>query len=279
MKISYLTLFPQLIESYISEALLKKAIDHQILDLEVINLRDFSDNKYKSVDDSPFGGGDGMILRPEIAEAAFKSVMSYSNKTLKVYLSPQGQVLDQKILKDILNYDHIILLCGRYGGVDQRILNQHIDQEISIGDYVLSGGELAALVLTEALSRFLPGVLGHAESVQNDSLSPELNGLLEAPQFTKPQDFVEQKIPSVLVSGDHSKIKDWRNHLSLLMTWKKRKDLFLKFKDQFRSQCEDQLFLKAHKKFIAEISSADLKIMGLSESDANQYLLEWSKPT
>lgn len=270
MKFTFISLFPELIESYLSDALLKKAADKKLLNFNIVNLRQYSDNKYKSVDDTAYGGGDGMLLRPEIADQCFnelyKSADYKPESTLRIYLSPQGEKLEQATIHKLLKYEHLVLLSGRYGGIDQRIINHHIDLEISLGDFVLSGGELASLALTESVSRFIPGVLGHDQSVIADSFH---NGLLEAPQFTKPSVWGDNDVPEVLLSGNHAKIALWKHHMSLLITWKKRRDLFLKAQKELVG---DQL--KNHLKFVSEITEAELKAVDLTKQDLDQHILE-----
>jgi tRNA (guanine37-N1)-methyltransferase len=270
MKFTYLTLFPELIQSYLSDALLKKASDKKLLNFNIINLRKYSDNKYNSVDDTAYGGGDGMLLRPEIADKCFNELYAspdYNQQTtLRIYLSPQGEKLEQATIHKLLKYDHLVLLSGRYGGIDQRIINHHIDLEISLGDFVLSGGELAALALTESVSRFIPGVLGHEQSVIADSFH---NGLLEAPQFTKPALWGDENVPEVLTSGHHEKIAIWKLHMGLLITWKKRHDLFLKAQKELIGPK-----LKNHLKFLAELKDEELKAVDLTRQDLDQHLNE-----
>lgn len=270
MKFTYLTLFPELIQSYLGDALLKKAEDKKLLEFNIINLRKFSDNKYNSVDDTAYGGGDGMLLRPDIADRCFnelyKSADYKPESTLRIYLSPQGDKIDQAMLHKFLKYDHLVLLSGRYGGIDQRIINHHIDQEISLGDFVLSGGELAALALTEGLSRFIPGVLGHQQSVIADSFT---QGLLEAPQFTKPSTWGGDSVPSVLLSGHHEKIATWKHHMAILITWKKRRDLFLKTQKELVGPV-----LKNHLKFLSELTSTEIESVGLSSEDIAHHMNE-----
>lgn len=270
MKFTYLTLFPELIQSYLSDALLKKAEDKKLLEFNVINLRKYSDNKYNSVDDTAYGGGDGMILRPEIADKCFNELYASADykpeSALRIYLSPQGEKLEQATIHKLLKYDHLVLLSGRYGGIDQRIINHHIDLEISLGDFVLSGGELAALALTESVSRFIPGVLGHNQSVIADSFH---NGLLEAPQFTKPAVWGSEKVPDVLLSGHHEKIAIWKHHMGLLITWKKRPDLFLKAQKELVATN-----LKNHLKFLSEITDEELKSVELTRQDLDQHMNE-----
>lgn len=224
MKIKIMTLFPDLIQAYLSDALLAKAIGSGLLDIQTIHLRNFSDNSYKSIDDSPFGGGDGMLMRADLLEKALLSILVQHKKQVVIYLSPQGEKFTHVHAEQwAQNKDtELILICGRYAGIDQRFIDEYVDLEISIGDYVLSGGELPALVLIEAVSRFIPGVLGHADSAVQDSLQA---GLLEAPQYTRPQLWKERKVPDVLLSGNHQKIADWKLGMSLKTTLEKRPDL------------------------------------------------------
>lgn len=221
------TLFPDLITAYLKDALLSKAIKNNLLEVEVINLRDQAQKKYNSVDDTVFGGGDGMLLQCEpLAETLKFLGISKKNDPLRkvIYLSPQGRKWNNKLAQQWINLEEIILVCGRYAGVDQRFIQKYVDEEISIGDFILSGGELAALAVIETMSRFIPGVLGHAQSATQDSFE---NGLLEAPQFTKPQNFDGQLVPQTLLSGNHQKIAEWRQQVSVLITFKKRPELLL----------------------------------------------------
>jgi tRNA (guanine37-N1)-methyltransferase len=270
MKFTYLTLFPELIQNYLGDALLKKAEGKKLVQFDVVNLRKYSDNKYNSVDDTAYGGGDGMLLRPEIADACFndiyKSPEYKSEATLRIYLSPQGEKLDQPMLHKLLKYDHLVLLSGRYGGIDQRIINHHIDMEISLGDFVLSGGELPSLALTESLSRFIPGVLGHDQSVIADSFN---NGLLEAPQFTKPATWGGENVPEVLLSGHHEKIGSWKHHMGLLITWKKRRDLFLIAEKELVGTA-----FKNHIKFLEALTKEEIESVGLTLEDVAHHMNE-----
>lgn len=226
MQINIITLFPDLVQMYLSDALIAKAIAGNVMQINVVNLRNFSDNAYKSVDDSPFGGGDGMLMRPDILEKALLSLPVYPDKKRNViYLTPQGKRLEQD---DVKNYASaglsadLVLICGRYAGVDERFIETFVDQEVSIGDYVLSGGELPALVFVEAVSRFIPGVLGQIESAEQDSFQ---NQLLEAPQYTRPQVWKDMKVPDVLLSGHHGKIAEWKRAMAVKQTLEKRPDL------------------------------------------------------
>lgn len=228
MKAKIISLFPELIQSYLQDALISKAIESGLIKIEVINLRNFSDNKYKSVDDAPFGGGDGMLLRADILEKALLSVKDSSKKQKVIYFSPQGKVLTHEHVKrhskDSAEVE-FIFICGRYAGIDQRFIDTYVDEEVSIGDYVLSGGELAALVFTEAVSRFIPGVLGNSQSSIEDSFK---SGLLEAPQYTRPQVWNGLQVPEILTSGNHAKIQKWKEEMSLKVTEEKRPDLLAK---------------------------------------------------
>ncbi len=253
-----ITLFPDLIKAYLADALLSKAITNQIVTIDIIDLRKFSQKKYNSVDDTIFGGGDGMLIQNLPLELALKEAGSQSNLTSSkkktVYLSPQGNKWDHQQVKNMTQLDEVILVCGRYAGIDQRFIHQHIDEEISIGDFVLSGGELAALVVIESVSRFLPGVLGDAESATRDSFE---NGLLEAPQFTKPQLENGLSVPAVLLSGNHQKITEWRQMCSILITLKKRPDLI--------DADQKNIDWKAVFSFYEAMNFADKEILGLTD--------------
>lgn len=226
MRINIITLFPDLITSYLSDALIAKAVSNGLLQINVVNLRNFSDNAYKSVDDTPFGGGDGMLMRPDILEKALLSLPDAGEKKrVVIYLSPQGKRLEQSDVKayaSVSSSVEYVLICGRYAGVDERFIETYVDEEVSIGDYVLSGGELPALVFVEAVSRFIPGVLGQIESAEQDSFQ---NQLLEAPQYTRPQVWNNLKVPDVLLSGHHKKINDWKQAMAVQQTLTKRPDL------------------------------------------------------
>ncbi len=231
IKFKVITLFPDLIQAYLADAILAKAIAKECLEIQVVNLRDFSQKKYNSVDDTIFGGGDGMLIQNRPLQLALESlpVAAASSQQRKkvVYLSPQGMPWRSGLAKDFSDLDEVVLICGRYAGIDQRFIHQFVDAEISLGDFVLSGGELAALAIIESVSRFIPGVLGDATSARQDSFE---NGLLEAPQFTKPQSENGLSVPEVLVSGNHLKISQWQQHCSILVTLKKRPDLLVEQK-------------------------------------------------
>ena len=239
IQFTVLTLFPDLIENYLGDALLSKAIQQNRIQVKVVSLRSFSIGRYKSIDDVPYGGGDGMVFKASVLEGALNSIQEKSTTKKKIiYLSPQGQTWNHSLAQKMANewsYSvdtknratdvefEVILICGRYAGIDQRFIQKYVDEEISIGDYVLSGGELAALVLIESISRYIPGVLGDEQSASKDSFE---DNWLEAPQFTKPQVWAEMAIPEVLASGNHQKIAEWKKYASWLVTFKKRPDLF-----------------------------------------------------
>jgi len=220
MKIDVLTLFP---ESFapLKTSLLGKAQEKNALEINLIDIRGFSKDKHKKCDDYPFGGGVGMLMTPQPIYDAFVSIDGYE-KAHKIYLSPKGEKLLQSKVKELAKYDHLILLCGHYEGVDQRIIDMLIDEEISIGDYVLTGGEIPAMAVIDAVSRYVPGVLGKLESTSDESFS---EGLLEYPQYTRPQNFMGHEVPEVLVSGDHQKVDDWRKKEAQKITQQRRPDI------------------------------------------------------
>lgn len=222
IKFKVITLFPDLISHYLQDAIIAKAVQLNVLFVELINLRDFSDNPYKSVDDMPYGGGDGMLIRADILEKALLSIKK--EKQTVIYLSPQGKLFNSTQGDNLIQNGEyeIVLICGRYAGIDQRFIDTYVDHEISIGDYVLSGGELPALVVIEAVTRLIPGVLGNRTSAVEDSFK---DGLLEAPQYTRPQIWNEQRVPDILLSGNHQKIAEWKQKMALEVTLKKRPEL------------------------------------------------------
>lgn len=218
MKISILTIFPEIFGNFLNTSLIKKAINSKKIDINLLNIRDYSKNKQKSVDDTPYGGGVGMLMMFPPVYDAIKDVKKEYSKV--VYLSPQGITYNQKIAKKLKDEKHLILLCGRYEGIDERIKDV-VDYEISIGDYILMGGEIPAMVLCESITRLIPGVIKD-ESVNEDTFE---NNLLKYPEYTKPAEYMGYKVPDVLLSGNHKKINDWRKEMQLKNTIKKRKDL------------------------------------------------------
>ena len=224
MKFDILTLFPEMFEP-LKKSIIGKALEKNIIEINLINIRDFSKDKHKRVDDTPYGGGAGMVIRPDVVYDAYSSI---KNKDAKVYyLSPKGNVLNQEKIKRLSKEKHIVLLCGHYEGIDQRVLDEIVDEEISIGDYVLTGGELPAMVLIDSVSRYVDGVL-NKESIEEESFS---NGLLEYPQYTRPEIFLDKRVPEVLISGHHENIKKWRIEKSIDITKSKRPELLKENKD------------------------------------------------
>jgi len=219
MKIDVLTLFDNVVSAYASQSIIRLAQEKNIVKINVHNIRDYSHDVRRTVDDSPYGGGPGMILKPEPIFEAFDKNNLWDG--YKVFMSPQGKTLTHKVAKEISMVEHLVILCGHYEGVDQRVCDE-MDQEISIGDYVLSNGAVAASVLIDTVVRLLPGALGNDESASKDSF---VDGLLEYPQYTRPEEFQEKKVPAVLLSGNHAEIAKWRKHQSLKKTLKRRPDL------------------------------------------------------
>lgn len=218
MKFDVLTLFPEMFES-LKTSIIGKAVEKKLIDINITNIRDFSEDKHKKVDDTPYGGGAGMIMKPDVVYRAYQSVKE--NKAKVIYLSPQGKTLNQQKVEDLSKESHLILLCGHYEGIDQRVLDKIVDEEISIGDYVLTGGEIPAMVLIDSVSRYVEGVLKQ-DSIQEESFS---NGLLEYPQYTRPEIFEGEAVPEILLSGHHQNIEKWRKEKSVEITKKKRPDL------------------------------------------------------
>ena len=218
MKFDVLTLFPEMFE-ILNQSIIGKAIEKELIDINLINIRDFSKDKHKKVDDTPYGGGAGMVMKPDVVYDAYQSIKDRNAKV--IYMSPQGKPLNQKKVEELSKENHLIILCGHYEGIDQRVLDKIVDEEISIGDYVLTGGEIPAMVLIDSVSRYVEGVLKE-ESIKEESFS---NGLLEYPQYTRPEVFEGMKVPEVLLSGHHENIEKWRKEKSLEMTKKKRPDI------------------------------------------------------
>ena len=218
MKFDVLTLFPEMFEP-LKQSIIKRAVEKNLIDINLINIRDFSEDKHNKVDDTPYGGGAGMLMKPDVVDRAYNSIKSENAKV--IYLTPQGKTLNQRIVRDLSKQEHLILLCGHYEGIDQRVLDKIVDEEISIGDYVLTGGELPAMVLIDSVSRYVDGVLSD-ESTDEESFS---NGLLEYPQYTRPEIFDNVKVPDVLISGHHENIRKWRRERSLENTFKKRPEM------------------------------------------------------
>lgn len=208
----------------LKHSILRRAEEKNLIEIELINIRDFSKNKYNQVDDTPYGGGAGMVMMPDIVSDAIKYAKDHIEGESKViYLSPKGKVLDQDKVISLSTDKNLILLCGHYEGIDQRVIDKYVDEEISIGDYVLTGGEIPAMVLVDTVSRYIDGVLSK-DSTMDESFSKEQK-LLEYPQYTKPFEFEDVKVPEILISGNHQEIDKWREKQALITTYKKRKDL------------------------------------------------------
>ena len=218
MKFDVLTLFPEMFEA-VKKSIIGKAEEKNLIQINLINIRDFSKNKHKKVDDTPYGGGAGMVIQPDVVYDAYKSIEDENAKV--IYLTPQGKVLNQKKVEELSKEKHLILLCGHYEGIDQRVLDKIVDEEVSIGDYVLTGGELPAMVLIDSVSRYVEGVLSEG-SISEESFS---QGILEYPQYTRPETFEGVKVPEILQSGHHENINKWRRCESLKNTYKKRPEL------------------------------------------------------
>jgi tRNA (guanine37-N1)-methyltransferase len=221
MKFNILTLFPGLIAPFMEEGVLGRSIKKGILRVNVTDIREFARGKHKITDDRPFGGGSGMVMMAGPIDRALKS-LGHTENSIIILLSPQGKKFDQPMAWDLAKYDQITLICGRYEGVDERVITQNVDMELSVGDYILSGGELGALIVIDAVSRLVPGVLGCDNSNKEDSFE---GGLLEHPQYTRPRIYNGEEVPEILISGDHEKIKKWRREQSLKRTYAKRPDL------------------------------------------------------
>ena len=222
MTINILTIFPEMFESVFAASILGRAREQGLLDIRLTDIRPYSASKHKNTDDYPFGGGAGMVMMAQPIMDAMAEASAAAPGARRIYLGPRGRKLTTEVARELARESSLILLCGHYEGVDQRALDACIDEEISIGDYILTGGELAAMVLTDCVARFIPGVLGSADSPEEESFS---DGLLEYPQYTRPRDLDGRCVPEVLLSGDHAKIRAWRRRESLAATVRLRPDL------------------------------------------------------
>ena len=224
-QVKIFTLYPDFFPGILSKGIYGRAIEKSLWKLNVINIRDYAKDKHKTVDDTPYGGGEGMVLKPDVVAKALDQNLKKNEKI--IYLTPKGKTFDQNKAKKFLNEKKINILCGHFEGIDQRVIESRGIEEISIGDYILSGGETAAYVILDSILRLVPGVLGNENSYKDESFE---NGLLEYPQYTKPQIWEKTPVPEVLLSGDHSKIKDWRLSQSEAITRHRRPDLWQKYK-------------------------------------------------
>lgn len=244
MKIDVLTLFPGMFEDVFGDSIMGRAREKGLLDFRFVNIRDYTKDKHRRVDDAPYGGGTGLVMQAQPVYDAYMALTEgLSEKPFTIYLSPQGKVFNQQMAKEMVKRDHYIFICGHYEGLDERVIEEIVDMELSVGDFVLSGGEIAAMAVMDAVCRLVPGVLPNEEAYQEDS---HYNGLLEHPQYTRPPEFMGRAVPEILLNGHHAKINEWRREQSLLRTYQKRPDLLEK----------------------AELTDADRKFLaGLSEKD------------
>jgi tRNA (guanine37-N1)-methyltransferase len=225
MKIDIITIFPGMIEPMLEFGILGKAHKCGQVEIRLVDLRNFTVDRHRTVDDRPFGGGEGMVFKPEPLAAAIRSLKTGGPGERVVFLSPQGRLLTQRRVRELAGWDHLILICGRYEGIDQRVIDLLVDEQVSIGDYVLSGGELPAMVLADAIARLAPGVVGHPDSTRNESFEADL---LDCPVYTRPEIFEGLAVPEVLMSGNHERIRLWRAEQALANTRRHRPDLLEK---------------------------------------------------
>ena len=222
MKFDILTLFPGMFEGPFGESIIKRAVESGLIDIRLHNIRDYAFDKHRTTDDYPYGGGAGMVMKPEPLAACIEEVRAARPAARVILTTPQGKPFDQPLAEELAREEELLIICGRYEGVDERVRELFVDDEISLGDFVLTGGEIAAMVIVDAVSRLIPGVLGSDESAAGDSFS---DGLLEYPQYTRPPEFRGLGVPEVLLSGNHQEIARWRRRLALQRTWHKRPDL------------------------------------------------------
>jgi len=222
MRIDVVTLFPELVEQVTGCGVVGRAAEQGLLELHCWNPRDYTRDKHRTVDDRPYGGGPGMLMKVQPLQDAITAVREHSSAARLVYLSPQGKLLTQKKLVQQVEQGSVIFICGRYEGIDERLIQREVDEEWSIGDYVISGGELAAMVCIDAMTRLIPGALGHKDSALQDSFS---DGLLDCPHYTRPEEYLGDRVPEVLMNGNHREIDAWRQQQALGRTWQRRPDL------------------------------------------------------
>ncbi|SES66991.1 tRNA (Guanine37-N(1)-) methyltransferase [Natronincola peptidivorans] len=236
MEIKVLTLFPEMFKGPLDVSIIKNAQEKGLLTIEYINIRDFSNSKHKKVDDYPYGGGAGMVMTPQPIFDCYEKTLEKFKDSIKprtIYCTPKGKVFNQQIALELSKEKHLVFICGHYEGVDQRVIDELVTDEISIGDYVLTGGELPVAVIIDAISRLIPGVLGQDESYQEESF---YSGLLEYPHYTRPENFRGLTVPSVLLSGNHKEIANWRNQKAMEVTNKRRPDLIARMKNKKRDE-------------------------------------------
>ncbi len=227
MKFSVMTLFPDMVRSVLSESIIGRAEESGKIEIECVNIRDFTTDKHRKTDDTPYGGGVGMVMTCQPIYDCYKSIadkIPEGKKTRVIYMSPKGRMFSHEVAKELSGYDNLIFLCGHYEGVDQRILDEIVDEEISIGDYVVTGGEIPACIVIDAVSRLVDGVLASSECYEGESVA---SGILEYPQYTKPREFMGREVPEILLSGDHAKIDRWRLEEAVKITRERRPDMLL----------------------------------------------------
>ena len=251
MRIDIVTIFPDLVSAVGEFGVARIARERAILELHLWNPRDYTTDRHRTVDDRPYGGGPGMLMKVEPLRACIEDVRKASPQAKLVYLSPQGQLLQQRIINRAAATGNLILLCGRYEGIDERLIQQQVDEEWSIGDYVISGGELAAMICIDAITRQVPGALGHEDSAQMDSFS---NGLLDCPHYTRPEVVDGVKVPEVLLNGHHQQIQDWRDKQALGRTWSRRPDLLRQVELDDRQKALLEEFIAESHKDSAELN-------------------------
>ena len=242
IRFDVLTLFPDMFKSVLGDSIIKRATEKGLLEFNFIDIRDFTKNKHRKVDDYPYSGGGGMLMSAQPVYDAYMSIVKELDyKPMTIYMTPQGKVFNQKMAVDFSKEKHIVILCGHYEGIDQRVLDMIVDREISIGDYVLTGGEIPAMAVIDSISRMIPGVLSNEGSYTNES---HFCGLLEYPQYTRPEEFMGIKIPDVLISGHHAKIEEWKHNEALKNTYYKRPDML----ESYNLTEDDVKFLEELKK-------------------------------
>ena len=225
MNFYVLTLFTQMIDDCMSHSIIGRARKEGLINIKAVDIRDFSNDKHRHVDDYPYGGGVGMVMKPQPVYDAYKSLNIEKQKARVIYMTPQGKPFDQKTAQELSKEENIVIICGHYEGIDERVIEEIVTDEISMGDFVLTGGEIAAMAVIDSVSRLKPGVLGKEESFMDESFS---DGLLEYPQYTRPPEFMGRKVPDVLLSGNHQNVDKWRHEQSLIRTYEKRPDIYSK---------------------------------------------------
>lgn len=223
IRFDVLTLFPQMFEAVLGDSIIGRARENRLIEMNFIDMRDYTKNKHRKVDDYPYSGGGGMLISPQPVYDAYMSIVKdLDYKPLTVYMSPQGRVFNQSVAKELSEHNHIILLCGHYEGIDQRVLDEIVDAEISIGDFVMTGGEIPAMTVIDTVARLIPGVLASESAYENES---HFCGLLEYPQYTRPLEFMGRKVPDILLSGHHANVEKWKREQALINTYNKRPDM------------------------------------------------------